>query len=113
MGDNLFDIGGSSTETTDDTSTDASPTTTTPEHGDTGTENATVYVEGEPITIDGKTTAGDLKDIAGAADEELLTFRDDDQPETIHDDEYVLDHAAPGTKFEFQPVAGEDGGVFG
>ena len=113
MGDNLFDMGGSSTETTDDTSTDASPTTTTPDHGDTGTENATVYVEGEPITIDSKTTAADLKDIAGAAAEESLTFRNGDQLETITDDEYVLERVQPGTKFEFQPITGEKGGIFG
>ena len=113
MGDNLFDIGDSSTETTDDTSTDASPTTTAPEHGDTGTENATVYVEGEPITIDGKTTAADLKNIAGAEDEETLTFRNGDELAIINDDKCVLDHAAPGTKFEFQPITGKDGAVFG
>ena len=111
MGDNLIDTDGSSTETAPDTSTDT--TTASTGHNPGNTENATVYVEGEPITIDGKTTAADLKDIAGAVDEEILTFRDGDKPAIINDDEYVLDRAAPETKFEFQPITGEDGVVFG
>lgn len=77
------------------------------------TQNATVTVEGEALTIDTQTTAAELKDMAGAQDEEVLTFRDGDQLTAINDDKRVLEYADPGTQFEFQPVTGEDGAVFG
>lgn len=116
--DPLFDSEPTSNGTdpaTEDTETSGGPAETPVRSGDTGgnLENTTVYVEGEPLTIDTETTAGELKDMAGAEDEEVLTFRDGDQLLHVNDDKRVLDYAEAGTKFEFQPVTGEEGGVFG
>ena len=83
--------------------------------GNTGTENVTVHVEGEPQVIDEQTTAQELKEIAGAGEKEILTFRQDNQVKQIDDEKRVLDYAEAGTKFEFQPVGSKDGdgGLFG
>lgn len=80
-----------------------------------GKENATVYVEGEPFVIDTETTARELKDMVGAADNEFLTFRNDDNdmPKHIADNELVLEKVDPGTKLECQPGTGPEGGMFG
>lgn len=69
--------------------------------GKDGLATSTVYVEGDPITVDGQTTAKQLKDLAGASDGEYLTFEDGSGGFFIKDDQCVLDCVDPGTRLYF------------
>ena len=64
----------------------------------------TVVVEGEDITIDDETTAGEVKRMIGAGEYQVLTFQDeDDRPVSITDDEMVADYVNPGTQLVTAP----------
>jgi hypothetical protein len=82
----------------DNTDTAAQP------HPSGNAENGTVIVEGDPVTIDGKTTAADLKEMAGKDPDMTVTYLADDDIYALNDDAIVLDKVGTGTELSFQDI---------
>lgn len=68
----------------------------------------TVFIDGEPITIDKETTVADLKDVVDAPDDDVLTYRDGQKLKALTDRQVVADHVADGAKAGFRPAGKQD-----
>jgi len=91
--------------------TEPSPTTSERDSShDSDTANKTVIVDGDPVTIDETTTAGELKDLAGKDDDMVVTYRENDKLKGLNDDDRVLKHVPDKSTLSFQPAKGN---IFG
>ena len=87
-----------------------SPVTDTGTTDSTESGNKTVIVDGDPVTIDETTTAGELKELAGKDKDMIVTYREGSKMKGLTDDDSVLNHVPDGSTLSFQPAKGS---IFG
>lgn len=73
-----------------------------------GSECLTIYVRGEALTINRKTTAGDIKEQIGADPDSLLATRDGNDIGTFNDGDRIADYVDDGAELLVykNPIAG-------
>lgn len=67
----------------------------------------TIFIDGEPLTIDQETTVADLKAMVDASPDDVLTWRDGDKLRQLTDRQVIADHLQDGTTASFMP-SGKD-----
>ena len=73
-----------------------------------GSECLTIYIRGEALTINRKTTAGDIKEQIGADSDSLLATRDGNDIGTFNDGDRIADYVDDGAELLVykNPIAG-------
>lgn len=71
----------------------------------------TIYVNGEPITVDSENTVADVKDLVDAPSGDKAVIDTPNGQEVLNDSDKIVDHMKDGQKMSFQPHP--EGTVFG
>lgn len=75
------------------------------EQQQTGDElrSITIYVNGEPITVDSENTVADVKDLVDAPGDDKAVIDTPNGQEVLNDSDTIVDHMKDGQKLSFQP----------